>query len=106
MNKEEITTIEIELLELLRTRVIDPEIELNIVDLGLIYELNCNGKNEVEIVMTFSTPSCPLAETIKMDITETIRRKYPNFKTHIQVVFTPKWSTANISEEGRKILGL
>ena len=105
MNKQEITQFELDTLELLKN-VMDPEIEINIVDLGLIYELYYDGDKKINIVMTFSTPSCPLGETIKTNIVETIKNKYPKFNVVIDVVFHPRWSTANISEEGKQILGL
>ncbi|MCK4562736.1 MAG: metal-sulfur cluster assembly factor [Flavobacteriaceae bacterium] len=105
MTREEIATIELEVLELLKN-VMDPEIEINIVDLGLIYEVNYNGENEIEIVMTFSTPSCPLGDTIVTNIKEVIKQKYPDYNTNVEVVFEPLWSTALVSEEGKKILGM
>ncbi|UMB55284.1 metal-sulfur cluster assembly factor [Lutibacter sp. A64] len=105
MNKQEITEFELELLELLKN-VMDPEIEINIVDLGLIYELNYDGEAEVNIDLTFSTPSCPLGETIITNIKEIIAQKHASIHTNVKVVFEPKWTTANISEEGKQILGL
>lgn len=105
MNKQEITQFELETLELLKS-VMDPEIEINIVDLGLIYELNYNGENKIDIDLTFSTPSCPLGETIITNVKETILQKHPHILTNVNVVFEPKWSTALISDEGKQILGL
>ena len=105
MNKKEITEFEIATLELLKT-VMDPEIEINIVDLGLIYELYYDGDSKINIVMTFSTPSCPLGETIISNIKETIKRKHSDFEIVIDVVHHPQWTTANISEEGKRVLGL
>ena len=105
MNKQEITQFEFDTLELLKN-VMDPEVEINIVDMGLIYELYYDGEKKVNIVMTFSTPACPLGETIKTAITETIKQKYPDFTTTIDVVFHPEWSTEMVSEEGKRILGL
>jgi len=105
MTKQEITQFEIETLELLK-EVIDPEIEINIVDLGLIYELYFDGDKNINIIMTFSTPSCPLGDTIKTNIIETIKQNHPDFITSIDVVFDPLWSTAMVSEEGKRILGL
>ncbi|HKJ06419.1 MAG TPA: metal-sulfur cluster assembly factor [Flavobacteriaceae bacterium] len=105
MNKQEIKQFEIETLELLKT-VMDPEIEINIVDLGLIYELYFDGNNKINIVMTFSTPSCPLGETIINNIKETIKQKHPNFEVVVDVVYHPQWTTANISEAGKLQLGL
>ena len=105
MTTEEITNFEIEVLELLKN-VIDPEIEINIVDLGLIYKLDFDGKDTIDIDLTFSTPSCPLGDTIVANIKAVIEQKYPNMSTHINIVFEPRWSTNLISEEGRKILGM
>lgn len=105
MNKSEIVQFELETLELLKN-VMDPEIEINIVDLGLIYKLYYDGDKKVNIVMTFSTPSCPLGETIISNIKETIKQKYPNFTTTIDVVFHPQWTSSMISEEGKRVLGL
>ncbi len=103
--KEEITIFELEVLELLKN-VMDPEIEINIVDLGLIYEVNYDGKKNINIEMTFSTPSCPLGETIISSVKEAIKQKHQDFTINIDVVFDPLWSTALVSEEGKKLLGL
>lgn len=103
--REEITTFEIELLELLKN-VMDPEIEINIVDLGLIYDIHYNGDKDIAIKMTFSTPSCPLGGSIITTIKEVIKQSYPDFTTEVEVVFDPPWSTQLVSEEGKKILGL
>ncbi len=103
--KEEITTFEIGILELLKN-VMDPEIEINIVDLGLIYEVAYDGDKSIDIEMTFSTPSCPLGETIVTNIKETIKQKYPDVTVTVEIVFDPPWSTALVSEEGKKLLGL
>jgi len=105
MTKQEIAQFELDTLELLKN-VMDPEIEINIVDLGLIYELYFDGDKKINIVMTFSTPSCPLGDTIITNITETIKQKYPEFVVQVDVVHDPAWSTALISEEGKKVLGL
>ncbi len=105
MTTEEITIFEIEVLDLLKN-VMDPEIEINIVDLGLIYKLNFDGKDTVDIDLTFSTPSCPLGDTIVANIKAVIEQKYPNMSTNVNIVFEPRWSTNLISEEGKKILGM
>lgn len=105
MTKTEIAEFELATLELLKT-VMDPEIEINIVDLGLIYELYYNGAEKINIVMTFSTPACPLGETIISNIKETIKQKHPTFETVVDVVFHPLWNNSMVSQEGRKILGM
>ena len=82
----------------------DPEI--NIVDLGLIYELSYDCENKIEIDLTFSAPSCPFGETIISNVKETISQKHANISTNVNVVFEPKWSTVLISDEGKQVLGL
>ena len=105
MNKEEITTFELEILNLLKN-VMDPEIEINIVDLGLIYEVNYDGGSNIDVEMTFSTPSCPLGDTIVSSVKEAIKQKHPDFTINVEVVFDPPWSTALVSEEGKELLGM
>lgn len=103
--REEIAIFEIEILELLKN-VMDPELEINIVDLGLIYEITYNGETNIDIEMTFSTPSCPLGDTIVTNVKETIQQKHPGFNTKIEIVFDPPWSVELVSEDGKKILGM
>jgi metal-sulfur cluster biosynthetic enzyme len=91
------------LMELLKT-VIDPEVEINIVDMGLIYELKQNGDNKVDIEMTLSTPNCPVGDTIVMNVIETIRSKHPECDVNVHLIFEPAWSPKLITEEGRKML--
>jgi metal-sulfur cluster biosynthetic enzyme len=105
MNKEDIEQFQKDIRELLKN-VMDPEVEINIVDMGLIYELYYDGDKKINIVMTFSTPACPLGETIKTDIIETIKQKHPDLTTTIDVVFYPEWNTSMVSEEGKRVLGL
>ena len=105
MTNEEITNFELEVLELLKN-VMDPEIEVNIVDLGLIYELKYDGDKTIDIDLTFSTPSCPLGDTIVSSIKETIKKKYPDFEVNVNVVFDPPWNTEMVSEDGRRMLGM
>ncbi len=105
MNREKIANFELEILELLKN-VMDPEIEINIVDLGLIYEVKYDGEKKIDIDLTFSTPSCPLGDTIVTNVKETIKQKYPEFEIEVNIVFDPPWSTAMVSEEGKKILGM
>jgi metal-sulfur cluster biosynthetic enzyme len=105
MTREEIANFELEILELLKN-VMDPEIEINIVDLGLIYEVKYDGKKKIDIDLTFSTPSCPLGDTIVTNVKETIKQKHPEFEIEVNIVFDPPWSTAMVSEEGKILLGM
>ena len=105
MTREEVTRFELEILELLK-QVMDPEIEVNIVDLGLIYELKYDGDKTINIDMTFSTPSCPLGDTIVTNVQEIIKRNYPEMDVKVNIVFDPPWSTEMLTEAGRKQLGM
>ena len=102
--KEFIHQIETDLIENVLTYVIDPEIEIDIVNLGLIYELKFDGSNTVEIVMTMSTPACLLSDAIVQNVRETIMKKYTNFLVNVEVVFEPLWHPGLISKEGREML--
>ena len=82
----------------------DPEIPLNIVDLGLIYDVNL-VKGQLKITMSLTAPGCPSSETISLDIQSKLKEAgFPEPK--IQVVWEPQWTAERISEEGRKVLGI
>ena len=82
----------------------DPEIPLNIVDLGLIYDVDL-GNDELKVKMSLTAPGCPSSETISLDIQTKLQEAgFPDPK--IQVVWDPPWTAERISEEGRKELGI
>ncbi len=85
--------------------VIDPEIGFNIVDLGLVYDVEVqNGK--VNIKMTLSSPSCPLSGTILSWVESAVRNLEGVEDVDIQLVWEPKWSIEMASEEVKKALGM
>ena len=106
MTSEEIVKIEIDIIENILSHVMDPEIEIDIVNLGLIYELDYDGKNGVDIQMTLSTPACPLSDAIVASVKESIKRKYPNFEVEVSLVFEPRWHAGMITDEGKVMLGM
>jgi metal-sulfur cluster biosynthetic enzyme len=82
----------------------DPEIPLNIVDLGLIYAVKA-GLDAVDITMSVTSPACPSGATIAEDIRSKLSNAgFPNPK--VQIVLEPAWSPQRISEAGRKALGI
>ena len=82
----------------------DPEIPLNVVDLGLIYEVR-TGPDEVNVKMSVTSPACPSGSVIADDIKMKLEvAGFPNPKVHI--VMEPPWSPQRISEAGRKALGI
>ena len=82
----------------------DPEIPLNVVDLGLIYEVKA-GSETVDIKMSVTSPACPSGAAIAEDIKSKLSNAgFPN--PIVQIVFEPAWSPQRISEAGRKTLGI
>ena len=104
--KEEIEQVETNLIENVLTQVMDPEIEIDIVNLGLIYDLTYDGKDKLDVLMTMSTPSCPLSDAIVQNVKETIKTHYPNFKVNVNLTFEPQWHAGLISEAGKEMLGM
>ncbi len=85
--------------------VIDPEIGVNIVDLGLVYRIEVAGAR-VRITMTLTSPACPLADYLKELVTSAIRRVVPDaVGVEIDVVSEPPWDPDMMSAEARRQLG-
>ena len=101
---QEIQTVEEKAMEVLKT-VIDPEVEVNIVDLGLIYNLDYDGDKTFDVKMTLSTPACPIGDTIVMNVITSIQNEFPEYEVNVDLTFDPPWNPDMISEEGKKILG-
>jgi len=86
-------------------QVYDPEISVNIYDLGLIYELNINKAREVSIKMTFTAPNCPMADEVISDVKRGVELT-PGVKScSIDLVFEPAWDQSMLSDEARVQLG-
>ena len=87
-------------------QVYDPEIPVNIYDLGLIYELNINKAHEVHIVMTFTAPNCPMADEVLAQVKAAVE-DVPQVKScEIELTFEPVWDQSMLSDEARVDLGL
>ena len=105
MTQEEKTRIEGRIVDVLKT-VYDPEIPVNIYDLGLIYELVINKAHEVSIKMTFTAPNCPMADEVMAEVKTSVE-DVPGIKScNIDLVFEPVWDKSMLSEEARVELGL
>lgn len=87
-------------------QVYDPEIPVNIYDLGLIYELNINKAKEVYIKMTFTAPNCPMADEVLHNVQTSVEDVPGVTKCTIELVFEPAWDRSMLSEEARLELGL
>ena len=86
--------------------VYDPEIPVNIYDLGLIYEINVNEMGRVEIVMTLTSPMCPVAETLPLQVEERLRAIPDVREVKVLIVWDPPWDQDMMSEEAKLELGL
>lgn len=87
-------------------QVYDPEIPVNIYDLGLIYELVINKEHDVAIKMTFTAPNCPMADEVMAEVKTSVE-EVPGIKScNIELVFEPVWDKSMLSEEARLDLGL
>ena len=85
--------------------VIDPEIGLNVVDLGLIYQVDFDdAASQVYCRMTLTTQFCPMGESISDGVKNALIESFPNHTPEIDIVFDPHWSQEMISEEGRQFL--
>jgi FeS assembly SUF system protein len=92
------------IVEVLRT-VFDPEIPVNIYDLGLIYEINVFPDHNVEVVMTLTSPNCPVAGTLPGDVEQKVKSVSGVNEVTIELVFEPPWSQEMMSEEAKLELG-
>ena len=86
--------------------VYDPEIPVNIYDLGLVYELTINKEHEVSILMTFTAPNCPMADQVLKEVQEGVEAVPGVAKCTIELTFDPVWDRSILSEEARVELGL
>lgn len=87
-------------------QVFDPEIPVNIVDLGLVYDVALDEAGACTITMTLTSQSCPEARTIPEVMKRRVNALPGVTGTQIQIVWEPAWSPQKISEEGRKMLGI
>ena len=85
--------------------VFDPEIPVDVYELGLIYEINILPINNVEIVMTLTSPSCPAAESIPSGVEANVRAVESVNDVNIELTFDPPYATDMMSEEAKLELG-
>ncbi|MFH1000301.1 MAG: SUF system Fe-S cluster assembly protein [Bacteroidota bacterium] len=85
--------------------VFDPEIPVNIFDLGLIYEVNVKEDFEVEIIMTLTAPNCPVADSMPNEVNEKIKALDGVKNVHVELTFEPPWDKDMMSEEAKLDLG-
>lgn len=89
----------------LRT-IFDPEIPVNIYDIGLIYKIEIINENSVRILMTLTSPNCPVADSLIQEVDKKIRSLEGVEKLSVELTFEPPWSEDLLSEEAKLELGL
>ena len=89
----------------LRT-IFDPELPVNIYELGLIYEVNILPLTNVQIVMTLTAPGCPAAQTLPVEVDQKLRQIEGVNDVHVAVTWTPPWNKSMMSEEAQLELGM
>ena len=104
MTQEEHSNIEQRIIEVLKT-VYDPEIPVNIYDLGLIYKIDLDMEGTVDIDMTFTAPSCPAADFIIEDVRSKVNAVEGVTSAEVNMVFEPEWDKSMMTEEARVELG-
>jgi len=85
--------------------VYDPEIPVDIYELGLIYDVEVGEEGKVHIVMTLTTPNCPAAEDIPMQVEQEVKNVEGVTEVKVQITFDPPWNKEMMSEEARLELG-
>ena len=104
MTQQEKTQIEERIVDVLKT-VYDPEIPVNIWDLGMIYKIDVKDDGNVEVDMTFTAPNCPAADFILEDVRTKVESVEGVASADINLVFEPAWDQSMMSEEARVELG-
>lgn len=94
-----------QVIERLQT-IYDPEIPVNIYELGLIYEINVLPINNVQVVMTLTAPSCPAAQSLPIEVDQKLREIEGVNDVHVAVTWTPPWDKSMMSEAAQLELGM
>ena len=86
--------------------IFDPEIPVDIYELGLIYDIMVNENFDVKILMTLTTPNCPVAETLPVDVEEKVKTVEGVRDVEVEITFEPPWSQDLMSDEAKLELGI
>lgn len=105
LTNEQIHDLGEEIVGVLKT-IYDPEIPVDIYELGLIYDAHVSTEGEAKILMTLTSPNCPVAESMPMEVEEKIGQIENITKAKVQITFDPPWSQELMSEEAKFELGM
>ena len=103
--EEELQKIGDEVVEVI-CEIYDPEIPVNIYALGLIYDIEVSEECDVKITMTLTSPNCPVAESLPIEIEEKVKVILAVNKVEVEITFEPTWTKDMMSEEAKLELGM
>jgi FeS assembly SUF system protein len=92
------------IVEVLKT-IYDPEIPVDIYELGLIYDVFVNENSDIKVLMTLTSPNCPVAETLPVEVEEKIKTLEEVNNAEVEITFDPPWTQDLMSEEAKLELG-
>ncbi len=104
MNSERVQDLGDKIVDMLKT-IYDPEIPVDIFELGLIYDVMVSENNDVKILMTLTSPNCPVAETLPIEIEEKVKTIEEVENAEVEITFDPMWTQDMMSEEAKLELG-
>lgn len=105
MTEEELQDLGDQIVRVVKT-IYDPEIPVDIYELGLIYDVFVNDKNQAKILMTLTSPNCPVAESLPREVEDKVKT-LPNISDcEVEITFDPTWTQDMMSEEAKLELGM
>jgi len=104
MSSERVEELGIKIVEVLKS-IYDPEIPVDIYELGLIYDVMVSENDDVKILMTLTSPNCPVAETLPVEIEEKVKTIEEVKSAEVEITFDPMWTQDMMSEEAKLELG-
>ena len=105
LTDEQIASLGEEVIKVLKT-IYDPEIPVDIYELGLIYDVQISDEGEAKVLMTLTTPNCPVAESLPMEVEEKVGEIEGITTSKVEITFEPEWEKDMMSEEAKFELGL
>ena len=104
MTDAELQAVGEQVVEVLRT-IYDPEIPVDIYELGLIYDVQVSSDLDIKILMTLTSPNCPVAESLPEEVKERVRSIGDVQEVEVEITFDPPWTKDMMSEEAKPELG-
>lgn len=105
MNEKELEVVGDKIVDVLKT-IYDPEIPVDIYELGLIYDVMVSEDKEAKILMTLTSPNCPVAESLPVEVEDKVKTLDEIDRAFVEITFDPPWTQDMMSEEAKLELGM